>query len=147
MNRERSEGRDHRGNLSIVGTAITTVRHAPDSRVGARTLDRIVEASVSVDGVWSDDIQPGDWLVVRTKNSVYSLAAMGHGRFRAAGGWFRTSGVEGQDIRITGCTWGGAAIHTRMAAAVGMFVEFDNGVRTTRIREVTLLRGPEGVTH
>jgi hypothetical protein len=130
-----------------VGTASTTVRRAPDSRIGARTLDRIVEASSVIDGVWADSIQPGDWLVVRTKNSTYSLAALGEGRFQPAGGWFKTSGSEGQDVRITGCTWGGAAIHTRLLAAVGMFIEFDNGVRTTRIREVTLLRGPVGTTH
>jgi hypothetical protein len=33
-----------------------------------------------------------------------------------------------------------------MVAAPGMFVEFDNGVRTTRVREVHVLRGNAGMT-
>ncbi len=115
--------------------------------LGARTLDRIVATADAVEGVWADSIQPGDWIVVRTRNSVYSLAAVGKGQFRAAGGWFGQSGLEGCDVRIVGCTWGGAAIHTRLAAAVGMFLEFDNGVRTTRIREVRLLRGGDATKH
>jgi hypothetical protein len=134
------------GTVAVVASAITIVRHAPASPVGARTLDRIVEASEAVEGVWADHVQPGDWIVVRTKNSTYSLAALGKGAYRAAGGWFASSGTDGQDVRIMGCTWGGAAIHTRLAAAVGMFLEFDNGVRTTRIREVRHLRGG-GTTH
>ena len=32
----------------------------------ARTLDRIVEHSAEITGVWSDDVKPGDWIVVRT---------------------------------------------------------------------------------
>jgi hypothetical protein len=107
----------------------------------------MVEASGVVDGVRADDLHAGDWLVIRTRNSVYALASLGQGRFRAAGGWFAASGADGQDVRIAGCTWGGAAIHTRLAAAVGMFVEFDNGVRTTRVREVRLLRSPDGPAH
>jgi hypothetical protein len=134
------------GRVAVVADAITTVRHAPASPVGARTLDRIVEASEVVEGVWADHIQPGDWIVVRTRNSLYSLAALGKGFYRAAGGWFAGSNSDGRDVRIVGCTWGGAAIHTRVAAAVGMFLEFDNGVRTTRIREVRHLRGG-GTTH
>ena len=50
-------------------------------------------------------------------------------------------------MRIAGCTWGGAVIHTRLLAAVGMFLEFDNGVRTTRIREAQLIRGAAGKEH
>jgi hypothetical protein len=129
-----------------VAAAITTARPAPASAVGARTLDRIVEASEAVEGVWADHVQPGDWIVVRTRNSLYSLGALGKGLYRAAGGWFAGHGADDQDVRIVGCTWGGAAIHTRIAAAVGMFLEFDNGVRTTRIREVRHLRGG-GTTH
>jgi hypothetical protein len=127
--------------MAVVGTANTFVHHVPATGSAVRTLDRLVQVSDVVDGVWADEIQPGDWLVVRTKNSVYSLAAQGMGRFRAAGGWFASSGAEDRDVRIVGCTWGGAAIHTRLAAAVGMFLEFDNGVRTTRISEVRLIRG------
>jgi hypothetical protein len=44
-------------------------------------------------------------------------------------------------VRIRGCTWGGSALFERMIAAPGMCIEFDNGVRTTRAREVRLIHG------
>jgi len=43
-------------------------------------------------------------------------------------------------VRVAGCTFGGSVLLTRMLAAPGMFLEFDNHVRTTRIREVQHLR-------
>ena len=50
------------------------------------------------------------------------------------------SAKAGTRLRVAGCTWGGSAILTRMIAAPGMFLEFGNRVRTTRIREVRHLR-------
>ncbi len=85
-------------------------------------------------------------MIVRTKNSVYSLAAMGDGRFQVAGGWFERHGISVARVRILGCTWGGRAILTGLVAAPGMFIEFDNGVQTTRARDVTILRGA-GTAH
>jgi len=106
----------------------------------ARTLDRIAVAAPDVRGIWARDLCPGDWVMIRTKNSVYSLAALGDGRFTATGGWFAAEGCEATPVRVAGCTWGGQAILTGLVAAPGMFIEFDNGVRTTRVREVQLLR-------
>lgn len=112
-----------------------------------RTLERITEHAGEIDGVWSRDVQSGDWIVVRTRNSTYSLAALGHGQYQVAGGWFAAEGCDNARIRVVGCTWGGTAIHTGVVAAPGMFLEFDNGVRTTRIREVSLLRGGDKRQH
>jgi hypothetical protein len=56
-----------------------------------------------------------------------------------AGGWFSGSRTNLR-VRIAGCTWGGSAIHTGLVAAPGMFLEFANGVRTTRIQHVRLIR-------
>ncbi len=50
-------------------------------------------------------------------------------------------------VRVVGCTWGGSAILLRMVAAPGMCIEFDNGVRTTRAREVRVLRGDQHLVH
>lgn len=113
----------------------------------ARTLDRIVDSVPSIEGIWAHEVKPGDWVVVRTRNSTYSLASQGDGMFRVAGGWFATAGEDNREVRISGCTWGGAVIHTRLIAAPGMFLEFDNGVRTTRIRDVRLIRGGEDRRH
>lgn len=130
-----------------MATSITSIHHLPASPDAARTLDRIVETAGDINGVWMDDVRPGDWIVVRTRNSVYSLAVLEKGRYRVAGGWFQAEHGEDRDVRIAGCTWGGAAIHTKLIAAVGMFLEFDNGVRTTRIREVKHLRGGDDRRH
>jgi len=110
---------------------------------GVRTLSRVASSATAIDGVWARDVQPGDWVVVRTRNSVYSAAAVGDGTYDVAGGWFsgRRANLR---IRIVGCTWGGSAIHTALVAAPGMFLEFDNGVRTTRIQDVRLIRGVSG---
>jgi hypothetical protein len=124
--------------------------HLPDSSaqvVRGRTLDALVRHAPAIAGVWSRDVQPGDWVVVRTRNSVYSLMALGDGRYRVAGGWFTVHGCDNLAIRIAGCTWGGCAIHTGVVAAPGMWLEFGNGVRTTCIREVRLLRGNDVRTH
>lgn len=113
---------------------------------GALSLDRIADHSRTIQGVWTSDVQAGDWVVIRTKNSVYSLAVMGDGRFQVAGGWFQSQGISAARVRILGCTWGGRAILTGIVAAPGMFIEFDNGVKTTRVRDVTILRGA-GTAH
>ena len=133
--------------MAVVATTVTSIHKVPATARDARTLDRLVQHAEVIDGVWAESVQPGEWVVVRTRNSVYSLAPLGRGRYRVSGGWFATSGPEGQDVRIAGCTWGGAAIHTRLIAAVGMYLEFDNGVRTTRIREVRIVRGGDQTPH
>ena len=105
-----------------------------------RSLDVIVSAAPVVDGVRAGDLQPGDWVIVRTRNSTYTLRANADGTFDAEGGWFTRESRSGQGLRVAGCTWGGSALLTCMIAAPGMFLEFANNVRTTRIREVRCLR-------
>ncbi len=86
--------------------------------------------------------------MVRTRNSVYGLRVNGDGTFEATGGWFSQNGHAGERLRIAGCTWGGTALLTRTVAAPGMFLEFANGVRTTRIREVRHIRPlPDPTVH
>ena len=128
-----------------------------------QSLDRLASASAVVEGVRVGDLEPGDCLFVKTRNSLYALRMNADGTFDAEGGWFSrqeasggsveppssaTSGLPagapagrtGRRRRVLGCTWGGSALMTRMIAAPGMFLEFDNRVRTTRIREVRHLR-------
>lgn len=129
----------------------TTAIWAPEPSVSesrpVRTLDRLIENSLDIDGIWGRDVQPGDWIVVHTRNSVYSLNANGDGSYQAAGGWFAAEQCDNMRVRVVGCTWGGSAIHTGLLAAPGLFIEFDNGVRTTRIREVRLIRGGSNEKH
>ena len=107
------------------------------------SLESLATSASSVEGVRADDVRPGDWVIVRTRNSTYSLLANDDGTFDATGGWFSREEQSGARLRVAGCTWGGSALLTRMIAAPGMFLEFANNVRTTRIREVRVLR-PQG---
>jgi len=104
------------------------------------TLDRLSSSAPRLEGVRAGDVQPGDALVIRTLNSIYILHANGDGTFNAEGGWFARERQTGERVRVVGCTFGGSVLLTRMLAAPGMFLEFDNHVRTTRIREVQHLR-------
>ncbi len=106
-----------------------------DRGQAVRTLDQIAAVACRIDGVWSRDVHAGDWVIVRTRNSVYSAAAVGDGTYHVAGGWF-TGDRTNLRVGISGCTWGGRVIQTRLVAAPGMFLEFANGVRTTRIQHV-----------
>jgi len=121
----------------------TAILQAP----AARSLDRLAEHAQAVAGVRIGAVRAGDWVVVKTKNSTYSLLAGDNGTFRVAGGWFAANDAESAAVRILGCTWGGHALHTGLLAAPGMFLEFSNGVRTTRIREVRLIRAADTQPH
>src|SRR5687768_8020864 len=135
-----------------------------------QSLDRLASAAAVVQGVRVGDLEPGDCLFVRTRNSLYALRLNEDGTFDAEGGWFSrqdrsgepadsassTPGLPAEAVaaktgrrrRVLGCTWGGSALMTRMIAAPGMFIEFDNRVRTTRIREVRHLRyTPDSTIH
>ena len=119
-----------------IATPTTEARQAEEFH----TLDSLSENARTIDGVWAGDVEPGDRLVVYTQNSMYSLTALPNGLFRASGGWFSAEGLDDLEVRIVGCTWGGRAILTRLIAAPGMCIEFDNTVQTTSVREVHLFR-------
>jgi hypothetical protein len=116
----------------------------PERGSRARALDQLAATVTDTPGIWAKDLSRGDWVVVRTRNSQYSLAVLGNGSYAVAGGWFADGDAE---VRVAGCTWGGHAILTGMVAAPGMCLEFSNGVRTTRIREVKLIRSGGNITH
>ena len=102
-------------------------------------LDGLTEAADLVDGVKRRDLDPGDRVIISTKNSVYSLTACADGRFTVSGGWFEREGEGAARIEVRGCTAGGHAIFTDHIAAKGLFMEFADGLRTTRIRSVRLI--------
>jgi hypothetical protein len=112
-----------------------------------RTLDRLTQHARIVEGVWVKELEPGDWVIVRTENSTYSMLAVGDGSYYVAGGWFASAAGASTRIRVTGCTWGGTAICTNLVAARGMFIEFGNGVRTSRIRDARLVRSADTHLH
>lgn len=116
----------------------------PDRRRRAVDLDGLAEAAGRFQGVLRSDLDPGDRVVISTKNSVYSLTALADGSFEVRGGWFEREGDGVARVEVRGCTAGGHAIFTDHIAACGLFMEFADGLRTTRIRSVRLLPAADG---
>ncbi|MCW8985166.1 MAG: hypothetical protein OQK55_07475 [Thermoanaerobaculales bacterium] len=99
-------------------------------------IENLAEAAGVVGGVRRQDIEVGDRIIVSTKNSVYSLTVRFDGSFEVSGGWFEREGEGTVTVEILGCTAGGHALFTGHIAASGLFMEFADGLRTTRIRTV-----------
>ena len=108
-------------------------------------IDDLAEAAGVVGGVRRQDIESGDRVIVSTKNSVYSLTARADGSFEVSGGWFEREGQGTVSVEILGCTAGGHALFTEHIAAPGLFIEFADGLRTTRIRTVRRIAAEEAV--
>ncbi|HVS01533.1 MAG TPA: hypothetical protein VMT16_02095 [Thermoanaerobaculia bacterium] len=109
-------------------------------RAPVRELAALVEAATELEGVRRGDLRPGDRLLVATRNSIYSLVSRPGGGFEVSGGWFDRESTSPAEAGVAGCTAGGRALFSELVAAPGLFLEFANGVRTTRIRRVRLLR-------
>ncbi|MEZ5330598.1 MAG: hypothetical protein R2991_00795 [Thermoanaerobaculia bacterium] len=109
-------------------------------RAPVRDLEGLARASEGIDGVRRCDLSPGDRVVVATRNSFYALTATVRGTFEVAGGWFDRHGQGPSELAVAGCTAGGSALLADLVAAPGLFLEFANGVRTTRIRHVRHMR-------
>jgi hypothetical protein len=107
---------------------------------GVRTLDAIVKHARGVNAVQKRDLSLGDWVLVTTRNSTYSIRVLGDNLYAVSGGWFDQKRMSPQRVAVNGCTWGGAAIKHDVVAAPGLFLEFSNRVKTTRIREVKVFR-------
>ena len=97
-------------------------------------------------GVRKGQLEVGDTIVVKTRNSFYAIGFRGDDEFTVSGGWFDANASAPARVSINGCTWGGRAILTEMVAAPGLFLEFGNGVRTTRIMAVSLVVRPRDVS-
>ena len=111
------------------------------SGIYTRTLDAIVDRLSVVSPIIKQELTIGDWVVVTTKNSVYSLQVLSGGDYAVSGGWFDKEGLSPFQVQVNGCTWGGNAIKEDIRAAPGLFMEFGNQVKTTRIRHVRVIRG------
>ena len=110
------------------------------SPLAAPTLETITLEAGRVDQIRKSDLRWGDWIVVRTRNSVYTLRMIDDERFAVSGGWFDEQALSPHAVTVNGCTWGGSAIKQDIVAAPGLCLEFGNRVMTSRIRQVQVLR-------
>ena len=73
-----------------------SVSGEPKAAASARTLESIAHCVERLPLTRKRDLQPGDCVIVSTKNSVYRLQALGGSLFHASGGWF--------DLNSSSCT-------------------------------------------
>jgi len=112
----------------------------------ARTLGAIIERTQSDAGpiVRKCELSCGDRVIVRTRNSVYSLYVLGDDTYAVSGGWFERDGCGSPAlVTVNGCTYGGSVIRHDVVGGPGMFLEFGNNVLTTRIQDVRIVRRDE----
>lgn len=109
-------------------------------RVSARTLEAIVRQSGRPDLIWKKDLCCGDWILITTRNSIYSICVLGNDLYSVSGGWFDREGISPLKTTINGCTWGGSAIKHDIVAGQGLFLEFGNQILTTQIQRVQVIR-------
>ena len=113
------------------------------SMAGLRNLDALVQHAERIEGVHRNDLRSGDWVLVNTLNSLYSIYVLGDGKYTVSGGWFDRKGLAPLTLTINGCTWGGRAIKSDLVAARGLCLEFGKDVITTRIQRVRVIRSEE----
>jgi hypothetical protein len=104
------------------------------------SLRSIVSTADGAAGVRRNEVRDGDWLLVKTRNSVYTILIRTGGRCRVSGGWFDRRGKSPMETTVAGCTWGGSVIKVDLIAAVGLCIEFGNHLMTTEARRVVHFR-------
>lgn len=106
-----------------------------------QNLDNINNRIDFFDYISKEELRFGDIVYVETKNSTYLFYVLEDGRYLVSGGWFDKNKLSPVKIRTNGCTWGGNIIKTDTFAACGMHLEFKNGLVTSTIQKVVVVRG------
>jgi len=110
----------------------------------AHSLDAIITQSEHLKQVRKAELHFGDWVIVVTLNSVYSLRVLEDDFFLVSGGWFDRKGMAPLKTTVAGCTWGGSIIKADIVAACGLSLEFGNRVVTSAIQKIYVIpRGGE----
>ena len=67
------------------------------------TLDKLTEYAHRYPEVQKDEVRKGDWIIIRTVRSVYTLHSLGDGLYEVRGGWYDQKGMRaGEDRRCRG---------------------------------------------
>lgn len=115
----------------------------PAERFGV-SLSSLVECAGDLRQVEKTSLRAGDWLIVKTCNSIYTLRMLGDAHCQVSGGWFDRHGRSCMKVRVNGCTWGGTAIKFDVLAACGLCLEFGNRVVTSPVQKIAVFpRGTE----
>lgn len=109
------------------------------SRVGI-ALPEVLRGVGDLSAVSRSELMIGDVMLIRTRNSLYTIRLTARGCYSATGGWFDRKGLSPHPIAINGCTWGGTLIKVDILAACGLCIEFSNRVVTSPVRSIVVLR-------
>ncbi|HLB01283.1 MAG TPA: hypothetical protein VJO14_07850 [Bacteroidota bacterium] len=104
------------------------------------SLQAMIVAAERTPKVRRADVKSGDRLLVKTRNSVYTIAVGQGGFCTVSGGWFDRRGKSPMRTTVAGCTWGGSIIKVDLMAAIGLCIEFGNRLITTEARRIILIR-------
>ncbi len=105
-----------------------------------QSLDRIIERIDQLKQISKNDLEHGDFIFVKTRNSVYHIRKAEDNLYEVSGGWFDRNGISPHRLTIRGCTWGGSIINIRMAAACGFCLEFGNNLVTSPVNKIILFK-------
>ena len=103
-------------------------------------LKRIVKGTEKLEKIGKSQLEVGDYLFVKTINSLYSICKKENNQYEVSGGWFDRKGLSPAVLSIRGCTWGGSIIHLEVVAACGLFLEFGNNLTTSPIRKIVVIK-------
>lgn len=101
-------------------------------------LNYLVAQSRSLLEVRKNQLKSGDQVILKTHNSTYIIRVDADGKYIVSGGWFDKNNMSPTKTTINGCTWGGSVIKTDIVAACGLFLEFGNRLKTSRIKEIII---------
>jgi len=104
-------------------------------------LEKIVESTSHLKQVRKAELEFGDIVLIKTRNSLYSISVLESDYYLVSGGWFDRKGLSPTKASISGCTWGGSIIKVDTLAACGLRLEFGNRVLTTPIQKVFVVHG------
>ena len=104
--------------------------------IGQQKLSTLINMSAKLQQVRKINLHAGDWVFVKTCNSIYRIRTLGDGTFLISGGYFDRKGKSPIKIRINGCTWGGSVIKVDVVAACGLCLEFGNRVVTSPVQKI-----------
>ena len=104
------------------------------------SLDEVVHRVDDIQKVPKGSLEPGDYVFVKTINSLYSICKREDNLFEVRGGWFDRKGLSPAVVPIRGCTWGGSIINLGIVAARGLFLEFGNNLTTSPISKIVVIK-------
>ena len=107
------------------------------------SLEEVVHRADEIQKVPKGSLEPGDYVFVKTVNSLYSICKREDNLFEVRGGWFDRKGLSPAVIPIRGCTWGGSIINLGIIAARGLFLEFGNNLTTSPISKIVVIKSKQ----